>query len=295
MASVSCSSVDTGTEMLKGLMAQAVEDMSPFPRCRLKLFERDGKLFLELCMRYSPSNGSEGPQFLGSRAWQARELWEDVLVLANQLGGNFPWLVGQAAAAGALGVDGLPATLVDQLADMYQPGANHPQLEVRLLEAIEEPATGNMAARIFLDRRATNVNGVKIETTGAQMWADATARAANPAAYTVHIWPDASRMVRPLHGACDGSARRLTRARAQACADLAVYVAQLHFDIMVCDLAGAQRAGYMPPGWIVGGLFIAPTDAARLAVSLHVMSSCVVQRAVAYVSRTAHTYLEGDY
>ena len=79
---------------------------------------------------------------------------------------------------------------------------------------------------------------------------------------------------------------------AQACPDWAWYFAQPHKQIMVCDLAAAARGGDLPPGWISFGLFVGDSELARVAVGVHIASSCLVQRRVAELGRDAHNWLD---
>lgn len=182
---------DVGGEaaMVKALMAESETTLLPMKwHPGINVSSREGTLYLELCMRYSPSQPVAGAMFNASRAWQAALLWEDVVMVANALGGIYPGLV---AAAGMVSIGGLPATLIDGLAQLYVPGCGL-GMEVRVLEAIQQPGTGPMAARMFTDRR--NV-GAMPAFNGAQLCTDAANRAAG--SLTVHIWPDASRVVRP--------------------------------------------------------------------------------------------------
>lgn len=73
---------------------------------------------------------------------------------------------------------------------------------------------------------------------------------------------------------------------------MAWYLAQVNKVVLICDMAAAARAGNLPPGWMSFGMFVGDSPAARLAVDLHVTSSCVVQRAVAELGRAAHTWLD---
>jgi hypothetical protein len=57
-------------------------------------------------------------------------------------------------------------------------------------------------------------------------------------------------------------------------------------------LHAAARSGDLPPGWVSFGLFVGDSEAARLAVGMHVVSSCVVQRRVAELGRDAHHWLD---
>ena len=66
---------------------------------------------------------------------------------------------------------------------------------------------------------------------------------------------------------------------------MGVYLAQPRINVVVCDLPGAARAGRMPAGWLDHNLFLGSSPAARIAVPLHIASSCTTQRAVAKVSR----------
>ena len=180
-------------EMTRELLAASETSLLPMHwRPGVQFTERKGTLYLELCMRFSPAQPTAGPMFNASRAWQAALLWDDVVVLTNALGGVYPGLLAAAFAAGPAAVGGLPAQLIDRLAQMYGPN-QHPALEVRVLEAVQQPGTGPMAARVFTDRR----NAVMF--VGAALCADAVNRFnAAPNSVTVHIWPDASRMVRSL-------------------------------------------------------------------------------------------------
>jgi len=78
----------------------------------------------------------------------------------------------------------------------------------------------------------------------------------------------------------------------QVCPDMAWYLAQPHKHVMICDMAAAARCGNLPPGWMAFGLLVGDSEAARLAVGLHVVSSCLVQRRVAELGFDAHNWLD---
>jgi len=191
---------DVGGEaaMTKALLAATEVSLLPSRwRPGVAAEQREGTLYLELCMRYSPAKAIGGIMFNGSRAWQAALLWEDVVVLTNALGGVYPPLVAAAAAAGGAAVGGLPPQLVDRLALMYFPGNGSG------LEAVHQPGTGPMAARMFTDRRNA---GPMPAFNGAQLCADAANHFnVAPNSLTVHIWPDASRVVRLPRGVRHGA------------------------------------------------------------------------------------------
>ena len=266
----------TTPEVISQLLAASM----PTPERLLWPGERR-TLYLELLMRFSPAIGAAGPRFVGSRNRQARQLWEDVVALFAALGGPYPALLGGLVAMQPP-TGGFPPTMVDALVAQYPANAGG-LLEVRLLEAIGQPGTGTMAARLFTDRAAGNA------INGAQTYADAAARPAG--SLTVHVWPDATRMVRAAREAKAPSSTNTpalapsTARASQTCADQAAYNAVPFIQIVVCDFAGAARRGNLPPGWLEHNLFIGSSPAARIAMVLHTASNAGTQRAVGEVSR----------